>query len=449
MVTGTTCGRSTPTSRSTTSTAATTTTSTHLYDGTTPFRSSDHNPEIIGINAPDQPGPDRRRHRPGAGVQRLPRSPARRPGQCLGRCRGDGRGRQGPARRRTRHRLRDGGRHRRRLDVRVVHPERQADARRDERGRPRGLRRGQPRVRPGLRRPDGSHHVRYDAADPEGGANWPYIAANVRLGDANGAYALDTDRTDGNFANSNGATWWKDFAGLDGGDGITRRLRRRGDRGPRLPGRARPRSTGWRSPSIVDEVNAAADALKVDGCGGEPCDLVIELVHEGAPSPSCATIKTDTDVDLRQDRPRRQRRRRRDRLRPHPPEVQLQGRPWRARRIDRPVVSAGQYGSYLNQLEFDFAPGTDNLVGIRQHVLAMKDYDEDAATKAIVDDAVAVAAVEGAVELGQVEGPFKRARRIDTRPPATRSWRTVAASRPWATWSPRSSAGRPAPTSAS
>ena len=33
-------------------------------------------------------------------------------------------------------------------------------------------------------------------------------------------YALETDREDGNFAHSNGATWWKDFAGLAGGDGI-------------------------------------------------------------------------------------------------------------------------------------------------------------------------------------------------------------------------------------
>jgi hypothetical protein len=82
--------------------------------------------------------------------------------------------------------------------------------------------------------------------------------------------------------------------------------------------------------------------------------------------------------------------------------------------LPRPVVSAGQYGSFLNQLQFDFEPGTNDLVGIRQHVLAMKDYDEDADTSAIVDAAVEVAEVEGAVELGEVAGPFKRARRVDT-----------------------------------
>ncbi len=81
-------------------------------------------------------------------------------------------------------------------------------------------------------------------------------------------------------------------------------------------------------------------------------------------------------------------------------------------------------------------------MGIRQHVLAMKDYDEDADTKTIVDAAVAVAEVEGAVELGEVAGPFKRARRIDTQTAGNPSWRTAVASRRWATWSRRSSAGR-------
>ena len=41
-------------------------------------------------------------------------------------------------------------------------------------------------------------------------------------------------------------------------------------------------------------LNDAAADLKTDGCGGEPCDLVVELVHEGAPSPSCDTIRTDS-----------------------------------------------------------------------------------------------------------------------------------------------------------
>ncbi|CUR61263.1 conserved exported hypothetical protein [metagenome] len=248
------------------------------------------------------------------------------------------------------------------------------------------------------------------ATDPEGGAAWPYIAANVR-DEATGNYALKSDRTDGNFAHSNGATWWKEFDGLDAGAGI--RVGFVGAVTEDLDSLVAPSAIdGLEITSIVDEVNAAAADLKADGCGGEACDLVIELVHEGAPSPSCDTVRNDTastfgrivhgastDVDAIVSGHTHLK---------YNCKVDVAGKA-----LPRPVVSAGQYGSYLNQLQFDFAPGTDDLVGIRQHVLAMKDYDEDADTQAIVDAAVQVAEVEGAVELGQVAAPFKRARRVD------------------------------------
>ncbi|MCF6379046.1 ExeM/NucH family extracellular endonuclease [Nocardioides KLBMP 9356] len=246
--------------------------------------------------------------------------------------------------------------------------------------------------------------------DAEGGASWPYIAANVRDADT-GAYALKSDRTDGNYAHANGATWWKDFPDLNGGQGIS--VGFVGAVTEDLDSLVAPSSIqGLEITSIVDEVNAAADQLKADGCGGEPCDLVIELVHEGAPSPNCATIGSDTtstfgriahganaNVDAIISGHTHLK---------YNCKVAVAGKT-----IDRPVVSAGQYGSYLNQLEFEFTPGTKQLARIRQHVLAMKDYDEDAATKAIVQSAVDVAAVKGAQVLGQVTGPFKRARRVD------------------------------------
>ncbi len=247
--------------------------------------------------------------------------------------------------------------------------------------------------------------------NPEGGADWPYIAANVRLGDENGPYALAPERADGHFAHSNGATWWKDFPALNGGDGI--RVGFVGAVTEDLDSLVAPVALdGLAITSIVDEVNAAAADLKVDGCGGAPCDVVVELVHEGAPTPDCATIKAATgttfgrivheasaDIDAIISGHTHLK---------YNCKVDVEGKT-----LDRPVVSAGQYGAYLNQLEFDFAPGTADLVGIRQHVLAMKDYDEDAATRTIVEDAVAVAQVEGAVKLGDVAGPFKRARRKD------------------------------------
>ncbi len=131
------------------------------------------------------------------------------------------------------------------------------------------------------------------ATAEDGGADWPYIAANVR-DEVTGDYALKSDRTDGNFEHANGATWWKDFDGLNGADGI--RVGFVGAVTEDLDSLVAPSAIdGLEITSIVDEVNAAAADLKADGCGGEPCDLVVELVHEGAPSPSCDTIRTDED----------------------------------------------------------------------------------------------------------------------------------------------------------
>ncbi|HEV2797466.1 MAG TPA: ExeM/NucH family extracellular endonuclease, partial [Nocardioides sp.] len=251
----------------------------------------------------------------------------------------------------------------------------------------------------------------------QGGADWPYIAANVRKAGDPDAYALDTSREDGHFANSNGATWWKRFDGLNNGAGI--RVGFVGAVTEDLESLVAPGNLdGLAITSIVDEVNTAAAGLKTDGCGGEPCDLVVELVHEGAPTPSCATIKDDAtstfgkivhgasaDVDAIVSGHTHLK---------YNCKVVVPGKAFSdGKQFERPVVSAGQYGSYLNQLQFDFAPDTAELVGIRQHVLAMKDYDDDADTELIVDAAVAVADEEGKVELGQVTGPFKRARRMD------------------------------------
>ncbi|WP_165356762.1 ExeM/NucH family extracellular endonuclease, partial [Nocardioides zhouii] len=255
------------------------------------------------------------------------------------------------------------------------------------------------------------------ATDAEGGTAWPYIAANVREAGDLDAYALETDREDGNFAHSNGATWWKQFDGLNDGAGI--RVGFVGAVTEDLESLVAPGNLdGLAITSIVDEVNDAATVLKTDGCGGEPCDLVVELVHEGAPSPSCDVIKDDEDstfgrivhgasddVDAIVSGHTHLK---------YNCKVEVTGKTFSdGKQYKRPVVSAGQYGSYLNQLQFDFAPDTADLVGIRQHVLAMKDFDDDADTKAIVDAAVSVAAVKGAVELGEVMGPFKRARRTD------------------------------------
>ena len=87
---------------------------------------------------------------------------------------------------------------------------------------------------------------------------------------------------------------------------------------------------------------------------------------------------------------------------------------------ERPVVSAGQYGTNLNQLVFT----VDDTDRRRRHAARptstpdrrvrptpfAPNYPADPAATTIVDDAMAKADVLGAVELGKIAGPFNRAK---------------------------------------
>ena len=169
---------------------------------------------------------------------------------------------------------------------------------------------------------------------------------------------------------------------------------------------------------IVDAVNEHANELKTaDGCpeGDGAADLVIELVHEGAATTAYSSVTDNStfaqiveganaNVDaivsghthLAYN---------------HKVPVQA----WIDQNRDvteRPVVSAGQYGANLNRLQFEFEPGANgDLINIRQTVLQLKDYDPDPATQEIVDDAVDFAEAAGNDVLGEIENPFLRARR--------------------------------------
>lgn len=163
---------------------------------------------------------------------------------------------------------------------------------------------------------------------------------------------------------------------------------------------------------IVDSTNAAAEDLRQAGA-----DIVILLVHEGSPSTDCqsesftdpATVwgnivqNTSGDVDAI--------------ISGHTHLAYNCRYPvadWvtEGRTVTRrPVVSAGQYGTNLNQLVFNLDTTSGALVEIEQDVIgtAGVGYAPDPAVQQIVDDAVAFAETKGAEVLGQVEGPFKRA----------------------------------------
>jgi len=235
----------------------------------------------------------------------------------------------------------------------------------------------------------------FDATtNPEGGAEWQYLAANVRKNSDN-SYALpDVAASPGV---SDGGTWMTTVGGVNVGfvGTVTEDL----------PSLVSPDGiTDVHVTDIVDETNAAADALKTAGA-----DVVIMLVHEGATTTDIASatdssafgqIVAGVDGDV---------------------SAIISGHTHLAYDhviAGRPVVSAGQYGTNLNKLVFTVDPDTDSVT-LKEHAIvaansvtltAQTAIDTKAEVQTLVSDAVADAETLGAQELGQLAGPFNRAR---------------------------------------
>ncbi|GAA2144225.1 hypothetical protein GCM10009844_17530 [Nocardioides koreensis] len=238
------------------------------------------------------------------------------------------------------------------------------------------------------------------ADNPDGGAAWQYLGANLRRKADHGAALPES--------------WTRDFDGVTVGfvGAVTEHL-------PELVSPA-----GIADLEVEDVVTAAnrtADRLKAQGA-----DLVVLLVHEGAPGTDCATMDDDpgsdfgsviTGVDANVDAI----------LSGHTHlayDCRFPVAAWAGRPVtERPVVSAGQYGYNLNQLTFSVDPTTGRPLSLQTSLLPLTTrnadgswtagYPADPATSAIVDDAVAAAEVEGATPLGDLAGPFQRARKSD------------------------------------
>jgi 5'-nucleotidase len=242
----------------------------------------------------------------------------------------------------------------------------------------------------------------YDpVTNPEGGAEWEYIAANID----------DTD--DGDAIKD---SWTVDFGPVRVGfiGAVTEEL----------PSLVSPAGIAEITVTdIVDATNAEADALVAGGA-----DVVILLVHEGAVTTNIASatdnatafgqivngvnanvdaiVSGHTHLAYNHAIP--------------VPQWVTEGRAV----TTRPVVSAGQYGTNLNQLLFMVDEADGSVDGVTQNILALKspvvpattpatftaNYPSDPATAAIVAAAVANAEVLGSVELGKIAGPFNRAK---------------------------------------
>ncbi|MFC7485589.1 ExeM/NucH family extracellular endonuclease [Knoellia sp. CPCC 206453] len=233
----------------------------------------------------------------------------------------------------------------------------------------------------------------YNAStNPFGGAEWKYLGANVHRGGAPASELLEP-------------SWVKEMNGVQVGfiGAVTEHLEE-------LVSPAG--MEGVEVSDVVAATNAEADALKAAGV-----DVIVLLVHEGAPTTTCATMDDDpasdfgsiiTGVNDKVDAI----------VSGHThlaydcsfPVAGWAGRPV----TERPVVSAGQYGMNLNKLVFTVDNGTGQVRAKTQSLLSLESstgaamYPVDAATKAIVDDAIATAGPLGAVPLGEIAAPFNR-----------------------------------------
>jgi 5'-nucleotidase len=267
----------------------------------------------------------------------------------------------------------------------------------------------------------------YDAdTNPRGGAHWQYIGANVEV-TATGDPAVP-------------ATWTKNFGDIEVGfvGAVTEDL----------PSLVSPAGIADLTVTdIVDSVNTYADQLKADGA-----DVVVMLVHEGSPSTSCDSM-TDPGTTWGHIV---------DAIDPNVDAIvsghthlayncSFPVQTWadEGRAVtQRPVVSAGQYGSNLNQLVFSVDDTSGDVVGLSQAMLPLagQGYPSDSAVESIVADAVAQADVLGSAKLGEIERPFNRAIRqsddgtttVENRGGESTLGNLVAEAQRWATEAPES-----------
>ena len=269
----------------------------------------------------------------------------------------------------------------------------------------------------------------YNAStNPYGGAQWKYLGANVKFKDS-GNPALDP-------------TWVKELNGVKVGfvGAVTEHL-------PELvsPGGI----SNIQVTDIAQAVNQEADALKASG----EADIVVMLVHEGAPTTSCESVtdpandfgKIVTTLDDNVDAVISGHTHLTYNCMVNVPE-------WAGRAVtQRPVVSAGQYGYNLDQLNFTVS-STGDVTGIQSNTLALtkqvpdpKDptktvwvpnYAADGTVGQIVSKAVANADILGAVPLGTIGGPFNRAKDstgVENRGGESTLGNLVAEAQRWAT----------------
>jgi 5'-nucleotidase len=263
----------------------------------------------------------------------------------------------------------------------------------------------------------------YDpVANPYGGAEWEYVAANLEM------------RATGDDAVP--ASWIKEFGDVQVGfvGAVTEELEA-------LVSPAGIAEVEVRG--IVESVNAEAAELEAAGA-----DLVVMLVHEGAPVQDCVQgavagtvwgeivsgVSADVDAIVSGHTHLA-----------YNCEYPVQAWADEGRAVTtRPVVSAGQYGMNLNQLVFTVDGATGEVLAKSQAIIPVASHPAapDQEVAALVAAAVAEADVLGAEPLGEIGGAFNRAKLADgtteNRGGESTLGNLVAEVQQWATEAPES-----------
>jgi len=161
--------------------------------------------------------------------------------------------------------------------------------------------------------------------------------------------------------------------------------------------------------SIVDSVNAVADDLTDGDASNGEADVLILLVHEGATSAEITSITPESAlgeiVDGVDDSVSA--------------IVSAHTHLAYNHVIDgRPVVSAGQYGENFGLMNLQVDPESKELLSITNEIKPLTDkgtplYEANGDVQKIVDDAKAEADILGAEPVGEITGDFNRARQSD------------------------------------
>lgn len=161
--------------------------------------------------------------------------------------------------------------------------------------------------------------------------------------------------------------------------------------------------------SIVDSVNDVADDLTDGDTANGEADVLILLVHEGATSTDVASITPESALGQIVDGV------------DNSVSAIVSAHTHLAYNhvIDgRPVVSAGQYGENFGLMNLQVDPESKELLSITNEIKPLTKggaplYEPVAAVQSIVDTAKAEADVLGAEKVGEITGDFNRARQTN------------------------------------